>query len=94
MTISRERARPGSTRPKKPLRGPACPREFVIQRIIQREQLSETGGQPLLHFRPEQRLLVLLLGLVPAAVERVQRGPRRPLCDWRARRATGGRSSR
>jgi hypothetical protein len=50
---------------------PAIPSEFVVQRVIQRQQLSQTGGQLFLYFHPEERLLVLLLGLVPTAVERV-----------------------
>src|SRR5262245_49346513 len=52
-------------------RGVCRCREGVVERVIQREQDSQIGSQPLLHFGPNQRLLILLLGLVPATVERV-----------------------
>src|SRR5579885_1789488 len=50
--------------------------ELIVQRIIQRQQVAERGGQSLLHFWAQQPFLILLLGLIAAAVESVQGGAR------------------
>src|SRR5881628_992494 len=59
---------------------PACGAraERVVERVVQSKQAAQSGREPALHLGIEQRLLMLLLRLVPAAVEGVQ-GPARPL---------------
>src|SRR5579862_6414134 len=58
----------------------ASPHHFgaqsVVQRIIEGEQVAQLGRQAILHGGAQHLLLVLLLGLVAAAVEGVEGGAR------------------
>ena len=48
--------------------------ELVVERIVEGEEVAELGRERCLHFWAEEFLLILLLGLVAAAVEGVERG--------------------
>src|SRR5215213_5343372 len=51
----------------------ALHRHPVIQRIVQRQKLAQLGRQQGLHLWTQQLLLVLLLWLVAAGIERMDR---------------------
>ena len=73
-----------SSRPQKPALSGALGRQFVVQGIVEREQLPQLGSQSRLHVAIEQPFLVLLLRLVPPCVESMDRSSRPIGTIWQA----------